>query len=99
MMHKILKSSLLVLLFNVVNLQIVCADNKKTKANAKKEELAIPLTEDLMREHGLLNRVLLIYEELIRRIDADDQLPMGPFKQAVEIIKSFVEDYHEKMEE
>jgi hypothetical protein len=29
---------------------------------AKKEEFEIPLTEDLMKEHGVLDRVLLIYE-------------------------------------
>ena len=26
-----------------------------------KENFEIPLTEDLMREHGILNRILLIY--------------------------------------
>lgn len=25
------------------------------------EEFDVPLTEDLMREHGILNRILLIY--------------------------------------
>jgi hypothetical protein len=36
---------------------------------SEKEEFAIPPTEDLMKEHGILSRVLLIYEEIIKRID------------------------------
>ena len=36
----------------------------------KKEELEVSPGEDLMREHGVLNRVLLIYEEISRRLDA-----------------------------
>ena len=65
----------------------------------KKEEAEIPLTEDLMREHGLLNRVLLVYEEIIRRIDADENFSLSTLNNAVSIIKSFIEDYHEKLEE
>ncbi len=65
----------------------------------KKEEYEIPLTEDLMREHGILNRVLLIYEEIIKRIDANTDFSVTTLKNAVTIIKSFIEDYHEKLEE
>jgi hypothetical protein len=36
---------------------------------SKKEEEVSP-AEDLMREHGLLNRVLLVYEEVDRRLKA-----------------------------
>jgi len=64
----------------------------------KKEEFKIPLTEDLMREHGLLNRVLLIYEELIKRVD-DTDFPVATLNGAVSIIKNFIEDYHERLEE
>ena len=55
--------------------------------------------EDLMREHGVLKRVLLIYEEGIRRVDAKQQLPPDPIKHSAQIIRSFIEDYHEKLEE
>lgn len=71
----------------------------KAVNNNKKEEFEIPLTEDLMREHGLLNRVLLIYEEIARRIDNAIEFPLHTLTDSVGIIKSFVEDYHEKMEE
>jgi hemerythrin-like domain-containing protein len=61
------------------------------------EEVAPP--EDLMREHGVLKRVLLIYDEAIRRIDTKQQLPPERVKDSAQIIRSFIEDYHEKLEE
>ncbi len=36
----------------------------------KEEEGEVTPAEDLMREHGALNRILLIYDEAITRIDA-----------------------------
>lgn len=55
--------------------------------------------EDLMREHGLLNRVLLVYEEGIRRLDRHAEVSASVFASAAEIIRRFIEDYHEKLEE
>lgn len=63
-----------------------------------KEEDVSP-AEDLMREHGLLNRVLLIYGEALRRLDAREDLPPAPVADSARIIRSFIEDYHEKLEE
>lgn len=67
--------------------------------NPKKEELEIPFTEDLMREHGILNRILLIYEEIIKRIDNNTDFSIVSLNMAIHIIKTFIEDYHEKLEE
>ncbi len=55
--------------------------------------------EDLMREHGVLKRVLLIYGEALRRMDANQDLPPEPIAASARIIRSFIEDYHEKLEE
>lgn len=63
-----------------------------------KEEDVSP-AEDLMREHGLLNRVLLVYGEALRRLDARQELPPEPVADAARIIRSFIEEYHEKLEE
>ena len=52
-----------------------------------------------MREHGLLNRILLVYDEALRRIGVRETAPLEPVHRAATIIKSFVEDYHEKQEE
>ena len=71
-------------------------DLKGETMKEKAEE--IPLTEDLMREHGVLNRVLLMFEEIIRRIE-QNELPKKALAQSVAIIQEFIENYHEKLEE
>ncbi|RUL82535.1 hemerythrin domain-containing protein [Tautonia sociabilis] len=55
--------------------------------------------EDLMREHGVLKRVLLIYGEGVRRIDSGADLPPEVIAGGATIIRDFIEDYHEKLEE
>lgn len=61
----------------------------------------VPVTppEDLMREHGVLKRVLLIYREVIRRMEAGAELPVQELNAGAAIIRSFIEDYHEQLEE
>jgi hemerythrin-like domain-containing protein len=67
------------------------------KKENKEEEVSPP--EDLMREHGVLKRVLLVYEEAIRRIDARQDLQPDTVRNSASIIRTFIEDYHEKLEE
>lgn len=55
--------------------------------------------EDLMREHGVLQRVLLAYEECARRIETKQDLPPEPLADAARLVHTFIEDYHEKLEE
>ena len=55
--------------------------------------------EDLMREHGVLNRILLIYEESCRRLDGHEDLEPAALADAAKIIRTFIEAYHEKLEE
>jgi hemerythrin-like domain-containing protein len=69
----------------------------KEKSDEKEEEVSP--AEDLMREHGVLKRVLLIYGEAIRRIDAKEDLSPDALLGSARIIRSFIEDYHEKLEE
>lgn len=70
------------------------------KDNDDKHEEEISPGEDLMREHGVLKRILLIYEESERRILAGDAdvSPDAVHKSAT-LIRTFIEDYHEKLEE
>jgi hemerythrin-like domain-containing protein len=70
------------------------ADDKKDKPE---EEVAA--AEDLMREHGVLNRVLLVYEEGLRRLRSKEEVPPEVFHKAATLVRKFVEDYHEKLEE
>ena len=67
------------------------------KPEKEAEEVSPP--EDLMREHGVLNRILLIYDEHIRRLDARQDFDPAVVASAAAIIRHFVEQYHEKLEE
>lgn len=55
--------------------------------------------EDLMKEHGVLNRCLLIYEEGMRRLRSWQEVSPNVFNHTAELVKKFVEEYHEKNEE
>jgi hemerythrin-like domain-containing protein len=72
-------------------------EDKLTNKNEKEEEVSP--AEDLMREHGILKRVLLIYREGIRRIDSKENLPPEVLTASANLIRRFIEDYHEKLEE
>jgi hemerythrin-like domain-containing protein len=77
----------------VPGLTTVRADDKK------KGEEEVGAAEDLMREHGVLNRILLIYEEGLRRLRAKDEVTPEMFHKPATLVRKFVEDYHEKLEE
>lgn len=68
------------------------------KKEESEEERVAP-AEDLMQEHGLLSRVLLIYDEVLNRIMLKAEFPPEVLKNSADIIKEFIEDYHEKNEE
>jgi hemerythrin-like domain-containing protein len=78
---------------------VVAAAPAKARRRAKPEEEEVTPAEDLMREHGVLNRILLVYEEAIRRLEAGVELPADAISGAAGIVRRFVEDYHEKLEE
>lgn len=63
------------------------------------QEVPVTAPEDLMREHGVLKRILLIYREGIRRLQADDQSPAPALNESAQIIRRFIEDYHGQLEE
>jgi hemerythrin-like domain-containing protein len=59
----------------------------------------IPPDVDLMQEHGILKRVLLVYQESIDRIASGQRAPMADIHDGAEIIHDFIEGFHEAMEE
>ncbi len=71
--------------------------DKVAKKAEPEEDISAP--EDLMREHGVLNRILLIYEEGLRRLHAKKEAPPEVFHKPAMLVRTFVEDYHEKLEE
>ena len=55
--------------------------------------------EDLMREHGVLRRVLLVYGEAARRLEGGTDLDPEAIRKGARLIRRFIEDYHERQEE
>lgn len=55
--------------------------------------------EDLMREHGVIQRVLLLYDDALRRLDDRRDVPLDALRDAAGLVRRFVEDYHERVEE
>jgi len=80
---------------------LASAQNKGGKAAKGKEDKDedIGPTEDLMREHGVLNRVLLIYDHFIGAIERKQDFKPELVVSSAQIIRQFVEDYHERQEE
>jgi hemerythrin-like domain-containing protein len=75
-------------------------DKEKDKHGEKeKKDEDVSPAEDLMREHGLLNRLLLIYDEHLRMLAAKRSFDGSVLVSAADIIRQFVEEYHEKLEE
>jgi hemerythrin-like domain-containing protein len=72
-------------------------DDKKSQTKDKEEEVTPP--EDLMREHGVLDRVLLIYEAGMAKFSANEDFDPAILTRAAEIVRDFIENYHEKSEE
>ncbi|MGA2064409.1 MAG: hemerythrin domain-containing protein [Thermoguttaceae bacterium] len=77
------------------------AEAPKAEAKSPQAKTAEEVSpgEDLMREHGVLKRLLLVYGEVVRRLDAKQDVPPAPLAEAAGIVQAFVEDYHEKLEE
>jgi hemerythrin-like domain-containing protein len=73
-------------------------DKAKQAVGLKAEDVTPP--EDLMREHGVLDRVLLIYEAAMRRLQVNDAgFDPKVIADAALVVQDFIENYHEKSEE
>ena len=69
----------------------------KAKQEEKMEEVTPP--EDLMREHGVLNRLLLIYEAAMQKFASNESFDPSILTKSAQIIRDFIENYHEINEE
>ncbi|MFB3902416.1 MAG: hemerythrin domain-containing protein [Acidobacteriota bacterium] len=81
----------------VAGVSFLTGRSQQVKAEEAEEEVSA--AEDLMREHGVLNRILLIYDESIFRLEQNRELNPAVLSGAAGIIRAFIEDYHEKLEE
>lgn len=77
-------------------------DNKKDETKpGEAEQVEVTATEDLMREHGILRRALLVYQESATRLRQDPaSVPPDALEKTANLFRVFGEDYHErKLEE
>jgi hemerythrin-like domain-containing protein len=71
------------------------------KGHGKGHEKEVGAVEDLMREHGVLRRALLVYIETVPGLRANPAgIPADALARAAKLFRTFGEDYHErKLEE
>jgi len=71
--------------------------NARKAGSPKMPDVTPP--EDLMREHGVLDRVLLIYEAVLGKFAANAEFDPKVISDSAKVIQEFIENYHEKSEE
>jgi hemerythrin-like domain-containing protein len=70
-------------------------------AKDKDDDKDVGANEDLMREHGVLRRALLVYRAAAARLRSDPRsVPADALARTAKLFRTFGEDYHErKLEE
>jgi hemerythrin-like domain-containing protein len=62
------------------------------------DEPEVTATEDLMREHGVIRRAIVVYRESAARIRTKPaSVPLDALQKTAKLLRSFAEDYHEKL--
>jgi hemerythrin-like domain-containing protein len=72
-------------------------EGKSGKQGGDKEP-EVTATEDLMREHGVIRRALLVYYEVIPKLRQNAaNVDAAQLRKAAQLFRTFGEDYHERM--
>lgn len=74
---------------------------EQTKAVSKEDENKkggeVTATEDLMREHGVLRRALLVYTTAAANLNINPtSIPPDSLQKTAKLFRAFGEEYHEK---
>ena len=91
------KKGLLISVAGVSGIGLLAGCKEENEEEGEGQKVSPP--EDLMQEHGLLKRVLLIYDNCRMHLENKTSFPAEAIKDSANIIRTFVEDYHEKQEE
>jgi hemerythrin-like domain-containing protein len=75
------------------------AASSSTRAAGPPDPSVVPPDVDLMREHGVLKRVLLCYREMIAQAQAGGNLNAAHAQGSALIIHDYIEGFHEGLEE
>ena len=64
---------------------------------AQGQEIEVAAVEDLMREHGILRRALLVYTEIAPKLRSNpSSVAPDALQKTARLFRTFGEDYHEK---
>ena len=72
-------------------------DSRRNEDRGPGEEKAVGSVEDLMREHGVLRRILLVYDQSADRLRSGKAVDLTQLNKAARLFRSFGEDYHARM--
>ena len=72
------------------------SESKQAQVDNEGAEPEVTATEDLMREHGILRRALLVYHEAATKLSGGTSIPTEPLQKAAKLFRAFGEEYHEK---
>jgi hemerythrin-like domain-containing protein len=93
--RQLLRSGAVVLSTAAVGAVSINAWAQQDKASAEPEVTA---TEDLMREHGVIRRALLVYSQLAVNLrKSPGSIDAAALHKAAQLFRTFGEDYHERM--
>jgi hemerythrin-like domain-containing protein len=95
--RKFLKATATLGMLSIAGLSLLPGCKEGEEGDEEGQKVSPP--EDLMQEHGLLNRILLIYDSCRISLINKENFRKEDLLNSAEIIRSFVEDYHEKQEE
>jgi len=73
------------------------AGNARKEKESEDEAAKVSATEDLMREHGVIRRILVVYRLSALRLRSQPaSVPLDAVRRAAKLMHTFAEDYHEK---
>ncbi len=74
------------------------ANGAEKKSAGVVKEPEVTATEDLMREHGVIRRALLVYAETVPKLRQNSSaVDAAALRQVAQLFRTFGEDYHERM--
>jgi hemerythrin-like domain-containing protein len=74
------------------------AELTQSSEDKNSKEPEVTATEDLMREHGVIRRALLVYAEVVPKLRQNPaSVDAAAIRKTAQLFRDFGENYHEKM--
>jgi hemerythrin-like domain-containing protein len=91
-------AALLGIMAGTGGVRVMAQATEPQKKKGEGQEPEVTATEDLMREHGVLRRILLVYAEIVPTLRQNTaKVDAAALRQAAQLFRTFGEQYHEKM--